>query len=181
MQPGDASNLLIAMMAAEQLKDAPDKVRFYREATTNLKIDEMPPHPGLLGLGDRHCFGDALDVLISNVVETGGLSHAQSEFPFTNWALGLKRRHYTAELYLDDGSRTWEVCYRRSHPDFDDVHEDQLNQAAREVLGRIGDMELEATITHNTFYAIGDCIGEWSEQQQSSFEDGSSGGSANTQ
>lgn len=168
MTPRDATNLLLGVMGPETIQQAPERVRFLRQAThagsdsyQNVdSSDEVPAFPFL----DR-CevgaitLGQALENLIEEAMV--GDPEAQDGLPITNLRFSVARPDLYSFFELDTGDDVWCVRFRRDDPRLDGLEGvERIRAAERLFRNERRGMETQTQVSLDHFHAIADVLAD---------------------
>ncbi len=140
MQPSDATNLLLGIMASDTIKDAPKSEKLAREASfiggeTNLSgvvETDPPPCPFLKDETGPRSLGAALDALFDEIVTYGDPKTDAGE-PITNFRLLVRRPGIYEEMNIDDSDVYYTTRYHRTDPRLDNLAGAALRSAAAKI------------------------------------------------
>jgi hypothetical protein len=164
--PSDASNLLLSLLGGGLVTKTAETVRMLRSSLQIPSTLEdgtfapLPPISLFATLNVHHTLGQVLDALFSKHLREG-LFSTELNVPITSVELSIGRHAFgwDAELWLGDGNTHYGVEYEYSrikHRQYRD--QDQLDKAVRRAREQRGDLRTTALVTHNTLYALAECV-----------------------
>jgi hypothetical protein len=167
----DASNLLLALAASQQAKDAPAVVRLLNSATITDRAHRsaaaaiVPDDPIMIRgeeLADAN-FGVTLAEILSMMAE-GDVRHRTTEDPFdvsVTVPLTAGLLNARASLQLESSTQRWDYDFRANNPDFHNAPRPDWNKLARERIGNVASMDFQqqTRIGPMVLFGLADFIG----------------------